>query len=768
MGVVIQAFSVVLTFALTAAALILSGCSGMAGVRFPPTPAQASIGHLRGSVFGGHAPIVASHVFLLEATASGTSSTGYATMAKSLLSASSTATSSTYPVTQDLVPGSPTYGLYYMTSDASGGFNVTGDYTCDVGDPVYFYTAGGSPNVSFPLTITAISSTSSSGISTYTFTAANQLYTGQSVQFTSSSLGGKWSTLNGTTQTVLATPTASTFVISTPIAPGSGADTQAGSAISVGVTNPSIVNLAMLGLCPEVGNFATGPSAIAYVYVNEVSTVAFGYAMSGFASDALHVGSSATNLIGLQNATLNAASLYNIQGAPLGPQHAGEGQIANEITPAGNGTVPQAELDTLANILASCVDSPNTASASSATCNTLFGSATSNGTPGGTKPKDTATALIYISKNPGATNVLKLWDLPGGIVPFSPALTSRPTDFTVAIRYNNIPSPGSIAIDSLGNALVPTNSTSGYITKLSPAGAVLATSATGGSGFNSVAIDSGDNIFVTAGNSNALYAYTSSLGAVSGSPWTSPQMNSPTSVAVDSNGYVYVTDGGGYGGFGYGGYYGGYGGGSSSVRKFNNSATSAPIVSFNTSISNNCLAGVSQIAIDPSGYIWATANSANSGCRVSNPGGAATFSYSNQLFAPGNIAIDRNGNGWVALQLIGYVAAFTPSGQANGYGGYSVGGLSYPTWIAIDGNNDLWITNSGNSYALSEFNSSGAPITGYYGYQRGILNNPSFLAVDASGDVWIPNQSSNSVTEIIGVAAPTVTPLSALQPGQRP
>ncbi len=765
MGFVIKAFSAVLTLALTATVLTLSGCSGMAGVRFPPTPAQASIGHLHGSVFGGHAPIVDSHIFLLEAMASGTSSSGYATMATSLLSASSTATGSTYPVTQDLVTGSPTYGLYYVTSDASGGVDVTGDYTCDVGDPVYFYTSGGSPNVSFPLAITAISTTSSRGISTYTFTATNQLYTGQSVQFSKFSLGGKWSILNGTTQTVLATPTASTFMISTPIAPGSGADAQAGSAILVGATNPSIVNLAMVGLCPSVGNFATGPSAVQYVYINEVSTVAFGYAMSGFASDALHVGSSATNLIGLQNAALNAASLYNVQGAPLGPQHAGEGQIANQITPAGNGTVPQAELDTLANILASCVDSPNTVTISSATCNTLFASATSNGTPSGTKPKDIATALINIAKNPGTANVLNLWTLAGAIVPFSPGLTSKPTDFTVALRYNNIPSPGSIAIDSLGNALVPTNSTSGYVTKLSPAGAVLATSATGGSGFNSVAIDSGDNVFVTAGSSNALYAYTSSLGSVSGSPWTSPQMNSPTSVAIDSNGYVYVTDGGGYGGYGY---FGGYGGGSSSVRKFNNSATSTPIVSFNTAISNNCLAGVSQIAIDPSGYIWATANSANSGCRVSNPGGAATFSYISQLYTPGNIAIDRDGQGWVALKGIGYLASFTSSGRVNGYGGYNVGGLSYPTWVAIDGSNNLWITNSGNSYALSEFNSSGAPITGYYGYQRGALNNPSFLAVDASGDVWVPNQSANIVTEIIGAATPTVTPLSALQPGQRP
>ncbi|HEY5056447.1 MAG TPA: hypothetical protein VII58_09815, partial [Acidobacteriaceae bacterium] len=98
----------------------------------------------------------------------------------------------------------------------------------------------------------------------------------------------------------------------------------------------------------------------------------------------------------------------------------------------------------------------------------------------------------------------------------------------------------------------------------------------------------------------------------------------------------------------------------------------------------------------------------------------------------------------------------------------ALGGLSSPSWVAIDGGNNVWITNAGNSYALSEFDSTGAAVTGSYGYQRGTLNNPSFIAIDASGDVWVPNQNSDSVTELIGAATPTVTPLSALQPGVRP
>jgi len=96
------------------------------------------------------------------------------------------------------------------------------------------------------------------------------------------------------------------------------------------------------------------------------------------------------------------------------------------------------------------------------------------------------------------------------------------------------------------------------------------------------------------------------------------------------------------------------------------------------------------------------------------------------------------------------------------------GGLASPSWVAIDGTNNVWVTNNGNSYALSEFASSGVAITSSTGYQSGNLSAPSFLAIDGSGNVWIPNSGSNSVTEIIGVASPTVTPLSVLKPGTLP
>lgn len=81
--------------------------------------------------------------------------------------------------------------------------------------------------------------------------------------------------------------------------------------------------------------------------------------------------------------------------------------VALAATPAdsgGNGTVPQAEINTLANILASCINSSPTEGTQ---CPTLFSNATN---AYGTEPTDTATAAINIAHNPGA-NIAALWGL---------------------------------------------------------------------------------------------------------------------------------------------------------------------------------------------------------------------------------------------------------------------------------------------------------------------------------------------------------------------
>ena len=76
--------------------------------------------------------------------------------------------------------------------------------------------------------------------------------------------------------------------------------------------NTSAGLLAGLGQCPASGTLAT---QVPSVVMNEVSTVAFAYAMGGFATDAVHVSSSGTTLAqtGIANAMANIPNILSVQ-----------------------------------------------------------------------------------------------------------------------------------------------------------------------------------------------------------------------------------------------------------------------------------------------------------------------------------------------------------------------------------------------------------------------------------------------------------------------
>ena len=200
-----------------------------------------------------------------------------------------------------------------------------------------------------------------------------------------------------------------------------------------GGANSAAGLMAALGNCPSGGNFL---SSIPFIMVNEISTVAAAYSFAGFATDATHVSTSGSALakVGIANAFANAANLVGISTG-----------LALATTPAGNGTVPQAEINTLANILAACVNSTGPGSQS---CGTLL----PNAMNGSITPTDTATAAINIAHNPAA-NLTNLYGLSTGSPPFAPALTAQPTEFTVALSFTGggLSDPFSIAVDGNGN-----------------------------------------------------------------------------------------------------------------------------------------------------------------------------------------------------------------------------------------------------------------------------------------------------------------------------
>jgi hypothetical protein len=278
------------------------------------------------------------------------------------------------------------------------------------------------------------------------------------------------------------------------------------------LNNNNIVQLAILGNCPANGSFS-GSTALSFVYMNEVSTVAAAYTLQPFtlpaSNDAWHIGTSGTTqaLVGIANAANTAAQLYDIAGGTtISNTHDGEGHLANTETQLngvanrGNGIIPQATIDTLANVLAACVDSTVAAvNTITAPCASLFGIATDNGEISGTQPLDTATAMINIARFPagnhsaGSANVdatftKDIFAIPTGTVPYVPQLSTFPNDWTLAINYpatavtvggtsvyplatnNTLGLAESIAVDNIGQIWVTAQS-GDFINRFSNLGA---------------------------------------------------------------------------------------------------------------------------------------------------------------------------------------------------------------------------------------------------------------------------------------------------------
>jgi hypothetical protein len=162
-------------------------------------------------------------------------------------------------------------------------------------------------------------------------------------------------------------------------------------------------------------------------------------------------------------------------------------------------------------------------------------------------------------------------------------------------------------------------------------------------------------------------------------------------------------------------------------------------------------------------------------------------------YGPTGLAVDATDVGWVANQSLVTGAAGTnqvgegfPDNGTVFYGGvlgFANNQATEPTGIAFDGNNNQWYTNYGSN-SVSVFTSPGylnavvsataispagsAQGAGNGGYTaNGTMSGPAAIAIDPSGDVWVANTKSAgvgySVTELIGVAAPTYVPLSAAQ-----
>jgi streptogramin lyase len=116
-------------------------------------------------------------------------------------------------------------------------------------------------------------------------------------------------------------------------------------------------------------------------------------------------------------------------------------------------------------------------------------------------------------------------------------------------------------------------------------------------------------------------------------------------------------------------------------------------------------------------------------------------------------AIDSGGNLWTIGSGAPLLEKTSQVGTLQLSVSPGTGGLNLPAAIAIDGDSRVWVANGNGS--VSEFSNAGAALSPSNGFADPSLSTPSGVAVDLAGSAWITNKGNNSVTRIMGGAAPT-------------
>ncbi|HUB98464.1 MAG TPA: S8 family serine peptidase [Solirubrobacterales bacterium] len=118
---------------------------------------------------------------------------------------------------------------------------------------------------------------------------------------------------------------------------------------------------------------------------------------------------------------------------------------------------------------------------------------------------------------------------------------------------------------------------------------------------------------------------------------------------------------------------------------------------------------------------------------------------------PQGLAVDKEGNLWVADWGNNQVRKFSPSGElllSFGSAGSGPGQFSGPEGIAFTPDGKLWVTDSGNS-RVQEFDATGKYLGqfGSYGTASGYFVEPQGIAVAANGDIWVSDPRYNRIEQ---------------------
>jgi hypothetical protein len=494
--------------------------------------------------------------------------------------------------------------------------------------------------------------------------------------------------------------------------------------VATGTSSTNVILMAGLGSC-------TGISSLTSVTINEVTTIAAAYALSGFgatdtanggidigapalASDAncnaagnwQSSGPSTCNYLGLVNAFKTANNIVNVAtGAVWAASSAATWHTssigmtpayANSATPAqylNDSTIPTARINALANMLATCVE--NTSA-----CTTLFNAAKTSSVT----PIDTLQTALNIALNP-SNNVQTLLGLvPASNPPYTTTLTlsgaGAPTDLTLALTFTGA-----------GLGLPPD----------------LFTNANGG------------------GNAT--------IGGVSYADEIGPSIES--ALAIDASGSVWVAS--------YVFDVANFGPDAPLLAGFNNlGAPITPATTYNSTTNTIAFGGfipdptataqsgadglgLVDIAIDQTGNLWVVGNPARGGdlleiANTANPSvlnGPITLQY-----VSNNLAIDNVGDIWVGSEQT--IGEYSNTGNLFPFttkqGEFYTQGQNY---LLFDLNDDLWVLankdgKTGTQYNVDQISTSDGSIlfSGFTATGASLFPFLTTLAADGAGNVY--------------------------------
>ena len=596
--------------------------------------------------------------------------------------------------------------------------------------------------------------------------------------------------------------TTQTFITSSGGNPGLGSG-----------TNSNIMLAAGLGSC---GNL--GPSTV--IVINEVTTAATAYALGQYFTPAVG-GASSADSFGAPNTTQAQTGIVNAMATVnnLVTTSTGAAITSGSVSTSGGAgtltTTPEyAKLYTVADILASCVNSAGGTAGDTSACGMLFDGVVS---ATGAAPTDTLQAAVYMSLNPTSkntntdwptnttctNNICVLYGLVIGTPPFTAG--SQPTDWTIGILYTDatatvLLAPQSVAVDASGNVWVVnnslvTNATQGSLVELSPTGAPLQNllnSATAGTGANTanprnLAIDTAGNVWVPTSSGSGYVFEISSSGTTIGTSKLGGK--AAYGIAIDGSNNVFVSQESTSATFTFGEFPGASGGANVSeyvTYPLSETLYEPEYLAFDTAspanlwATNGSAKGNVNYLLQVSTITPCTTEIAGTPCAAPTTGSDNTYTEvtAGSMAEPLGIAAGASGAIWTVDYATGTNSVTLLTSPTSGTAfGSSPQALNSPRLIAVDGAGDAWVTDSptgatsgSGTGGVSEFSSTGTALSstsGAVGYSHPGLNAPFGIAIDPSGNVWVANALTaasqvdpNSVFEIVGAAAPTVTPIA--------